>query len=145
MLIEREITIVHIPSWYRIALHGSVFGLIIASIVMVILIGWWGLLVLLLSPALLLFRLVTFSSRTITMRIDGSLSVVEHDRLIEIPLDEVRVRERSGSTVALEVTFPYRGAMWRGVIARKDAPDAIVSSGDDPALYARIRATLRSR
>jgi hypothetical protein len=144
MRIEREMTVINIPSWYRIALRGSVFGILIGTIVAVSAAGWWGLFVLILTPLLAFFRYVSFESRTITVRIDESFSIIGSDRIIEIPFDELQVREHHGSYVSLEVAFPYRDGIWRGVIARKDAPNIVVPSADDPALYARIRATLRS-
>jgi hypothetical protein len=145
MHIDRDMTIISVPLWYRIALRGSVFGIMIGTIVAVIAGGWLGLLVLLLTPLLFLFKLVDFEIRTITVRIGESFAIIEHDRTIEIPNESLKVRERFGARIALEVSFPYHGSTWKGIIAQKDAPGTVLASAsDDPALYARIRATLRS-
>lgn len=140
MKLEREVTIVRIPSWYRIMLYGSLAGFVLATVLAVVFIGWWGLFVLGLSPLLLFARLVRFETRRVTIRIDDSLSITESKRVVAIPFANVSLRERRRPPM-LEIVFPYRGASWRGIVARKDENTAV---HDDPALYARIRATLRS-
>lgn len=146
MLDERTIDVVHIPFWYRASLRGSVFGILFATIVGVVLEGPIGLLVLLLAPALLLFRLFRFEQRRMRVRITDAFEVIEKDVAVAIPLARVSVHDHRGATVDLEIRFPYQGKFWRGVIARKDPPGAITASqNDDPALYAQIRGILNSR
>ena len=140
MRIEREISAIHVPSWYPVALHGTVVGVLLATLAVTVLIGWWGLLTLVLLGFLVFFRFVDFESRRFRIVIDGSFSILGSDA-VDVAFSELRVRERRGSI--LEVSFPYKGKRWIGVVAHKD--DSSVLASDDPALYARIRATLRSR
>lgn len=145
MRFEREITVSHLPFWYRAIVRGSVFGVFLGTLVALFEAGIAGLLVLLFMPLVLLFRLVRFPNRRVLVRIDDAFEIVEGNLTERLGFDEVRVHERHGRTVALEVRFPYRGSYWHGVLAEKDAPGSVTVSGaDDPALYAQLRGTLRS-
>lgn len=145
MRFEREITISHLPFWYRALVRGSVFGIFLGSLVAVFEVGAWGLLVLALIPALLPLRLVRFHHRRVLVRIGEAFEVVEGNLTERVPFEEVRVREHHGVLVELEARFPFRGSYWHGILAAKDAPGSITASGaDDPALYAQLRGTLRS-
>lgn len=143
---EREFTVVNVPFWYRAALRGSTLGILLGIVVGVVLAGLWGLLVLLLLPLLLLFRLFEFDRTRMRVRITDAFEVLEDDVAVAVPLEHVTVHEHHGATIDLEVRFPYRGRIWRGVIARRDPQGAITSSEhDDAATYAQIRGILNSR